>query len=173
MEVLIRELGEQDEAAFRAGILELEGEASDWLSFCWEEGMTYAQMLRILTNERAGLELQPGRVAHTMFYGFLGEKIIGRVSVRHELNEPLRQRGGHLGYWVARRFRNQGYATQMVGQALAFCRERLGLRSVLITCADDNVASMKIIERFGGQLEDRVWDEVDGETIRRYWVPIG
>lgn len=65
-------------------------------------------MLTILRKEVAGIDLLPGRVSHTMLYGFLNGKIIGRVSVRHQLNEHLRKRGGHIGYAVAKNFRRKG-----------------------------------------------------------------
>jgi predicted acetyltransferase len=46
----------------------------------------------------------------------------------------------------------------------------LGLDRVLITCADDNVASARVIERHGGLLED-VRDTELGRA-RRYWVTL-
>ncbi len=52
----------------------------------------YEEMLAILEKESAGIDLQPGRVPHTMLYGFINGEIIDRVSVRHELNENLRRR---------------------------------------------------------------------------------
>jgi len=45
-----------------------------------------------------------------------------------------------------------------------------GLDRVLITCADDNVASARVIEHHGGVLED-VRDTELGRT-RRYWVSL-
>jgi predicted acetyltransferase len=129
--------------------------------------MPYLVMMARLQDERLGRNLEPGRVPHTMLYGFLGEDIIGRVSVRHELNEMLRARGGHLGYSVAPRFRGKGYATEMVRQALDYCRS-LGLRTVLITCGETNVPSYRLIERLGGRLREKAYDEVDRETIRKY-----
>ena len=45
-----------------------------------------------------------------------------------------------------------------------------GLKKVLITCDDKNVASYKIIEKNGGQLENKVADE--GRITRRYWIDL-
>jgi predicted acetyltransferase len=171
-DLVLRELTADDEAAFLQGLTEWEGESPHWYSFIWKPGMTYAEMLAVLRNEAAGLELAPGRVPHTMLYAFLDGKIIGRVSVRHSLNDYLRQRGGHIGYAVAKRFRGRGYATEMVRRSLEFCKG-LGLSQLMVTCADDNIPSWKIIERFNGKLEDRVWDEEDKELIRRYWITLG
>lgn len=171
MPLQMRELNESDETAFRAGLLDWAGESPHWYSFIWHEGMAYPEMLELLRKEKAGIDLAPGRVAHTMLYGFIDGEIIGRVSVRHCLNEYLRKRGGHIGYAVAKRFRRKGHATEMVRQALEYCRT-LGIERVMVTCALDNTPSWKIIEHFGGKVEDEVWDEEDKEMIRRYWIEL-
>lgn len=172
MTVILRELQKQDEQAFMRALKDWEGQDLAWISFLWQEGMTFEKMLELLHNEREGIDLKPGRVPHTMFYGFVDGDIVGRVSIRHTLNDYLRRRGGHIGYSVSPRFRRQGLATQMVTQALAYCKSSLGLEQVMVTCADDNVPSWKIIEHFGGVLEEKVWDDEDEEMIRKYWVPL-
>jgi len=167
----LRELTADDEAAFREGLKEWEGESPHWYSFCWKPGMTFEHMLSILKKDALGIDLAPGRVPHTMLYAFVDGKIVGRLSIRHKLNEGLRRRGGHIGYAVAKRFRGKGYATEIVRQGLQFCRG-LGISQVLVTCADNNVASWKVIEHFNGRLDDKVWDDIDQETIRRYWIDL-
>lgn len=51
----------------------------------------------------------------------------------------------------------------MLAGALVFCAH-LGLRRVLLTCEQDNVASRKVIEANGGQPDGIA----DGEL--RYWI---
>lgn len=170
--LVLRDLNETDENAFFAGMKDWEGEELDWYTFSWKPGMSYAQMLDILKNETAGIGLLPGRVPHSMLYGFVDGRIVGRVSIRHVLNEQLRRRGGHIGYSVSPQLRRFGYATEMVRQALEHIKtmgyaEANG--SVMVTCSDSNVPSWKIIEKFGGKLFDRINDD-DGELIRRYWI---
>jgi predicted acetyltransferase len=46
----------------------------------------------------------------------------------------------------------------------------LGLRTVLVTCGDSNLASARVIEKAGGVLED-VRDTELGLT-RRYWITV-
>ncbi len=169
MALILRELNERDEIAFLEGVQEWQGEDPHWYSFIWKSGMSFQEMLAALEKESAGIDLSPGRVPHTMLYGFFDGKIIGRLSVRHTLNDYLRKRGGHIGYAVAKRFRQKGYATEMVRQGLEFCKS-LSINEVMVTCADSNTPSWKIIERFGGKLEDKVWDDEDQEMIRRYWI---
>lgn len=170
MPLILRPLEDRDEAAFMEGLTAFAGEDPHWYSFLWREGMTFAEMIAILRAEEAG-DVPADRVPHTMLYGFVDGRIVGRVSVRHELNEMLRRRGGHIGYAVAPAYRRLGHATEMVRQALDYCRG-LGLSRILVTCGDDNLPSARIIEAFGGRLEGRVIDEVDGELIRRYWIDL-
>src|SRR5690606_7006776 len=143
----------------------------DWHAFEYMRKLPFKEMLAVLRDESLGINMPPGRVPHTIFYGFLESEIVGRISVRHALNDYLLKRGGHIGYAVAKRFRRRGFATEMVRHALEFCKT-IGLKSVLITCADDNIPSWKIIERFGGKLENKIWDDEDQETLRRYWIEL-
>lgn len=169
MKLELRELTQKDEAAFRTGLAEWVGEEPHWHSFAWKDGMTFDEMLEILDKERRGIDLPPDRVKHSMLYAFVDGVIVGRLSVRHELNERLRKRGGNIGYAVAPRFRKKGYATEIVRQGLEFCKS-IGLKDVMVTCADENGPSWKIIENFGGKLQDKIWDDEDDEMIRRYWI---
>jgi predicted acetyltransferase len=167
----LRILNEKDEEAFKKGFQEWAGEDSTWCSFIWEEGMSFSIMLQKLAEETQGIHLAPGRVAHTMLYGFVDGEIVGRVSVRHELNDFLLKRGGNVGYAVAPRFRRKGYATEMLRQGLLYCK-KIGLDKVLITCENDNVPSCKIIEKNGGVFENYFLDENEQAIVRRYWVKI-
>lgn len=171
MSLILRELTFADKQSFLQGLKEWEGEKPYWYSFIWGPGMTYERMLEILDKEKRGVDLAPDRVPHTMLYGFRENEIIGRVSVRHTLNENLRKRGGNIGYAVAPKFRKQGFATELTKQALEYCRY-LGLTEILVTCSDTNVPSWKIIEHFQGRLENKVWDDEDKEMIRRYWIKL-
>ncbi len=70
MKLILRELSPADENAFRAGLKDWAGEDSHWYSFIWNDSITYPEMLNILAKEKAGIDLVPGRVPHSMLYGF-------------------------------------------------------------------------------------------------------
>lgn len=169
MSLVLRTLRIEDKSAFFAGLKEWEGEDSSWYSFTWEPGMRFEELLQLEAKNSVGECLPPGYVPATMFYGFVDDIIVGRLNIRHTLTDNLRYRGGHIGYAVAPRYRQRGYATEMFRQALLICR-KLGIGDLLVTCADDNPPSWRIIEKFSGVLENKVWDSVDEEIIRRYWI---
>jgi predicted acetyltransferase len=89
-----------------------------------------------------------------------------RLPAPHDF---LLRAGGHIGYGIRPSARGRGLATWALGQVLSKATA-LGLDRVLITCADGNVASARVIERRGGVLED-VRDTELGRT-RRYWVTL-
>ena len=94
-----------------------------------------------------------------------GECVVGFVQVRHGLNDHLRETGGHIGYSIRPTRRRRGHATRALRLALDRARV-VGLDRVLVTCDDDNVASVRTIESAGGVLED-----VRAGT-RRYWISL-
>jgi predicted acetyltransferase len=169
--LIIRELNESDEVAFVNGLEEWKGESLHWYSFYWKEGMVFLEMVQRLRNESKGIDLRDGKVPATMFYGFVNGEIVGRIHVRHYLNDFLLKCGGHVGYAIAPRFRKRGYATEMMRQVLPICRS-LGIKKMLVTCDDTNMASWKIIESFGGRLENIILDESDQKMTRRYWIDL-
>jgi predicted acetyltransferase len=96
--------------------------------------------------------------------------VLGTARLRHRLNESLRNAGGHIGYDIRPSERRKGYGNAILAMVLPRARE-LGLRRVLLTCAADNVASARIIERNGGVLESR-GRLPDGRELLRYWIDL-
>jgi predicted acetyltransferase/8-oxo-dGTP pyrophosphatase MutT (NUDIX family) len=167
--LILRELSEKDEPAFLAGYEDWKNDDLTWYSFVWKPGMSHTEHLRILEDLKDKSKIASNRVPSTMLYGFVDGEVVGRFNIRHELNPYLRQRGGNVGYSVAARHRNNGYGTEMFLQGIRFC-QCLGLEKILITCSDQNGPSWKIIEKFGGSLESRFFDEIKNEFVRCYWL---
>ena len=123
----------------------------------------YLDRLRADAREDA---VRPGRVPSTTFWWCEDDAYLGRIAIRHRLNDWLLEVGGNIGYDVRPSARRLGHATAMLRAVLPETK-RLGIDPALITCDVDNVASRKVIEHAGGVLED----ERHGKL--RYWVPTG
>jgi predicted acetyltransferase len=127
-------------------------------------------ILRIRAMDQAAT-IPDGFVPQTNFWLVDGDTYIGRLSLRHYLNDSLRLIGGHIGYAVRPSMRCRGYGTQALALGLDEAR-RLGLTRVLLTCDQKNIASRRIIERNGGVLEDEITID-DPEGIRcLYWMTL-
>jgi predicted acetyltransferase len=100
-----------------------------------------------------------------------GERFLGMASLRPELNDNLLKRGGNIGYAVRASERKKGYGRMILDLTLKYA-ETLGLEKVLITCHDENLGSIQIIEGAGGVLQDviKIWGLPIPE--RRYWITI-
>lgn len=117
--------------------------------------------------------IAPYRVPETIYWLVEDDEFIGRLELRHELNDHLLEVGGHIGYSIRPGRREEGYGTRILRAGLEKAREA-DLDRVLLTCDPDNVASRKIIEKCGGQFEDRVDVVREGVEYHklRYWIDL-
>ena len=125
-----------------------------------------------LQDKKERAKIPPDRVPGTDYWLYEDHKtFIGYLSLRHELSDPLRVWGGHLGYWIHPIHRRQGYGTTILHLGLDKARA-IGLRRVLLTCDETNLGSKKIIEANDGVLENAI--TLAGEPVRklRYWIDI-
>lgn len=164
--MILRTLEMRDEAEALAGDRELALE--DWgYLLGYEDGMSWSKYLVLLEDQRLGRNLPADRVPATFLIAEAEGHLVGRSSIRHELNDFLFNVGGHIGYGVRPEFRRRGYATEILRQSLTIIYG-LGVKEVLVTCDDDNVGSAAVIESQGGILENKV--EFEGSLKRRYWI---
>jgi len=139
----------------------------------YREGMTFREYLTVLADLQQGSNLpSPDSVPETFLFAFLGDRIVGRVAIRHCLTASLEREGGHIGYVVVPECRRQGHATTMLRLALPVAREKSGATRILVTCDDGNVGSARTIEKNGGVLENVVVAPERGKAIRRYWIQL-
>ena len=139
----------------------------------YTEGMSFGRYLEVLAEQEQGIDLPSAHVPETFLFAFVGSRIVGRTSIRHSLNEYLERMGGHIGYVVVPEFRRQGYATVILQLSLQIAREKCGgVSRVLVTCDDDNVGSIRTIEKNGGILENVVSGQGLDKPKRRYWIDL-
>jgi predicted acetyltransferase len=134
-----------------------------------EPGMAWPEYLKTLSDRLAGRDLPADRVPAAFLVADVGGEIVGRASIRHELNDFLAREGGHIGYCVLPGHRRRGYATEILRQSLVIARAH-GVGRVLVICDDDNAGSRVVIETCGGQLESVIETNPQEPPKRRYWI---
>jgi predicted acetyltransferase len=166
MPLLLRPFTPKDEVVSLAAQKDFECARLSFLT-SYYEAQPWDEWLALMAMYREGRNIPKGHVPGAMLAAEVDGELVGRVSVRFSLNEYLANRGGHIGYAVIREHRRKGYATEMLRQALRFA-DNAGVRPILVTCDEDNIASAAVIERCGGVLES-VGPDADGIIYRRYW----
>ena len=164
----LRPPGPGDEAEFRAAHRTMAAEDFPFGLF-YDPRLAWTYYLETLAACRRGTDLPPGRVRSAFLVAEVAGVIVGRSSVRFELNEVLAYEGGHIGYCVLPEHRRRGHATEILQQSLAIARAG-GVARALITCDDANVGSATVIERCGGGLESVVTPPDGAAPFRRYWI---
>lgn len=113
----------------------------------------------------------PGFVCDTTYWAIYNGEMIGRISIRHELNEFLREVGGHIGYIVHPRWRKRGVATWMLAEILKTEKAR-SIQKVLLTCDENNIGSQKTIINNGGIYERSVEVSSNRPKKMHFWISI-
>ncbi len=135
---------------------------------------TYEQWLAHLARmAREQTALEAGWVPSSTFFAqrTADGALVGVIDIRHQLNEPLRRLGGHIGYAVHPDERRKGYATRMLGLARGFART-VGLSEVLLGCMAGNAASRRTILANGGVLRETFYSaDVNGE-VEHYTIAL-
>ena len=141
--------------------------AEDFVFAFLRPGQSFVEFVRMVDDHRHGRAIDDGWVESTWLLADVDGVVVGRSSIRFELNDFLLSQGGHIGYAVRPSHRRRGYATEILRQSLVVARAG-GVQAVLVTCDDDNVGSVRAIEANGGVLENVV--ETENVPIRRYWI---
>lgn len=176
MAIEIRPLRVSDEASLIEAHADL---AEDDFEFAFTHGddptfafgTDFATYVARLAAYRQGREVPEGWVAGTFLVAVDGDEIVGRISVRHELNDYLASFGGHLGYGVKSTHRRRGIATELLAAGLDVLRD-VGVARALVTCDHDNLASATVIERAGGRFERIIEGDDDGVPKCRFWIDL-
>jgi predicted acetyltransferase len=110
-----------------------------------------------------------GRLQGFTYWFFMGDSLIGTSRLRPKINEQFLQKGGNIGYDVSPSYRKKGIGTEILRLTLLKAKD-IGLSKVLITCDDDNVGSIKVIENNNGVLTNKIEFGENNTLIRRYEI---
>lgn len=166
--LLLRPLVDADEREARQAHAELLDDGFDFL-LAEQPGERWSDYVERLEAIRHGFDLTEGYVPATFLVAAVEGRIVGRVSVRHDLTPWLSEVGGHIGFGVRPAWRRRGYATEILRLALRVAREA-GVGRALVTCDDGNEGSAAAIEACGGRFERMGAGEGDDPPKRRYWI---
>lgn len=133
--------------------------------------LTLDEYLHFCSETNNHSKLKEGHIPRSFFW-FLDEEdeAIGIVRIWHTLNDSLRERTGHISYYIRRDHRGRGYGKEALQLALLALRD-IGERRALIVTDLDNYASIKIIQTNGGILES-VGQSGEGKDFGRYWIKL-
>lgn len=109
-----------------------------------------------------------GKVKEKVFLAYNEmNQLVGICDLRLEKNAFISNFAGQIGYTVRKSQQGKGYATQMLKWIIQYAYG-MGMKEILVTCNEDNIASSCVIEKAGGKLENIV-DHPGYPRVRRYW----
>lgn len=168
MSLRLRPLRLEDKVAAIAGHEAMRAE-NFTLLLGWSDDMDWPSYVRSIDENARSTTVSDDLVPATLLVADVDGTLVGRASIRFALNDWLALHGGHIGFGVLAEHRRNGYAIEILRQALIIAHAH-GVERVLVTCDDANIASAAVIERSGGVLE-RVVPAGDGDvSFRRYWI---
>ena len=97
--------------------------------------------------------------------------IYGAANIRHELKGKLREICGHVGYGIRPSERGKGYATLQL-KLLLEKMDKMGIDNALITCRENNIGSIKTMNKFIGTADSLIPSRYEGIMEYRYWVDV-
>ena len=116
-------------------ILHNPNEYDDWKNHIFED----------YENKERGVNLPQGFVPSITYWVVEGEEYIGTINIRPNLSEHLKEYGGHVGFMIRQRYRQQGYGKKL-GEIILSQMNRMGINEILMTCEETNIASKKILD---------------------------
>ena len=109
-------------------------------------------------------------VCDTTYWAIINNDVVGRISIRHELNDFLKKIGGHIGYITHPAWRGRGIATKMLKEILKTERAR-SIGKLLLTCDEGNIASEKTILKNSGKYTELVTLE-NRPAKKHFWIEL-
>ena len=111
-----------------------------------------------------GENLPEAYVPETFYFLWKDGQIVGQFRIRHYLNEALRNGAGHIGYFIQKEFRGNGYAKEGLRQTLEIAETIVPESEIYLRVHKDNPASLHVMLANGGYIQ--------GEDASCYYVRI-
>ena len=116
-------------------------------------------------DHEKGLNMKPGYVPDTHYFLWADDTPVGLFTLRHCLNDFLRDGPGHIGYGVASEYRGKGYATEGLRLLIEEARKLpIDTDEVYLSVLKSNPASLRVQEKNGARI---VGEDGEGHYLTR------
>lgn len=129
----------------------------------------YDAWLLMMRNRKENKDLPEGYVRENFYLCYDKKELVGVFSVKFALTNNFLIMAVILVTPSLLPKRKRGYGTAILKEGLSLAKN-LGFHKVLSVADDDNIGSIKIIEKNGGVYENSLFDEEEKVLVRRYWV---
>ncbi|MDE5818627.1 MAG: GNAT family N-acetyltransferase [Lachnospiraceae bacterium] len=113
-----------------------------------------------------------GQSASFHYWAVDDDKFVGEFQLRTEFTEQVMTGIGSIGYAVRVSEWGKGYGTEILRQGLQIAMEH-NMEKVLLNINENNAASIRVCEKLGGKLLDKIeaYNKDEGHHLmRRYWI---
>ena len=138
------------------------GMLNEWAGISFDEFRDTA--LRSMAEYSAGVDLPEGYVPETFYFLWNGGEAVGLFRLRQRLCPSLVNGGGHVGYYVKRRYRNMGFASEGLRLLLEEAKSIVPEDEIYLRVRKNNPASLRVMLKNGGY--------ISGENENEYFVRI-
>ncbi len=130
----------------------------------------FEEFVTDLTNSSKGINIQKGWSPCSSYWLIDDScEVVGVIRIRHRVDSDYLQMIGHIGYEIKSCRRKEGFGSKLLELGLAEAG-KLGLEKVLITCNEDNIGSLRIIEKFNGAYKQSFIEGKTGKNVLQYEV---
>jgi len=112
-----------------------------------------------------------GFVKDTVYWASCQSEVVGRIAIRHDLNDFLKKIGGHIGYIVRPSWRGKGLATEMLRQLLLTDRA-ISIGKLLLTCDETNLASERTLLKNGAVFTNFLEMGENKPRKKHFWITL-
>lgn len=138
------------------------GLTNEWHGILREEFEEKA--LKKMIAYSKGESLPYGYVPETFLFLWNDNEIIGQYRIRHYLCESLKEGAGHIGYYIGKEYRGNGYGTEGLRLTLLKAMNIVPEDEIYLRVNKDNLASLHVMLKNGGVIHH--------EDENKYYVRI-
>jgi ribosomal-protein-alanine N-acetyltransferase len=120
----------------------------------WEPAWARDHLSAAAFRERvrwAGRAIAEGRAFPLVLERLADRALVGSITIDNIRRGP--SMSATVGYWMGAAFARQGYMTEALGEARAWCFRDLGLSRLEAACLPENAPSRALLERCGFKYE--------------------